>query len=214
MRKTSIAASLVLAVLPTVLPGIAFAQASSPPATPRAESVQDFINRLSAEQKQKFQNAQKSFSEQRYADALALCKQLLGELPGDVVLSKLASEPALNSGDTSFALNVVKPVAQADPDDWQAAELFTRECAEAGDVSCRNDGIAHMRDLHRRSITPPNMQRYILERVKVNEKILLIWMSLEHSPHSKRRSVRRPHAIQPSRRSTSSAYAISCFSLS
>src|SRR5207244_12939389 len=70
-------------------------------------------------------------------------------------------------------------LAQADPDDWQAAALLTRACAESGDMSCRDSGMVHMLDLHRRGITPPNMQQYVVERVKTGENILLIRMSLE-----------------------------------
>jgi hypothetical protein len=42
-----------------------------------------------------------------------------------------------------------------------------------------NDGIARMRDLHRRGITPPAMQQYVVERVKTAENFLVIRMFLE-----------------------------------
>ena len=134
---------------------------------------------MNAQQKQLFEEAESSFNAKQYPEALATFKQLLSELPGDAILSKFASEAALNTGDLTFALNAVKPVAQADPDDWQASALLTRACAESGDAACRDAGIAHMLDLHTRGVTPRRMQRYILERLKVGENMLVIWTSLE-----------------------------------
>jgi hypothetical protein len=162
-----------------ISPAIAISQANpASPASPR-EAVGDLVARLSPKQKQQFDDAGKSFSAQHYADALAIFKELLSELPGDAILSKFASEAALNVGDTSFALSTLKPLAQADPEDWQAAGLLTRACAESGDLPCRDAGMEHMLDLHRRAITPPGMQQYIVERVKVAGNALLILVSLE-----------------------------------
>lgn len=151
------------------------------PAAPgsQRESTQNLVVRLTPQQKQDFDNAKNSFDAQHYTDAFATYKQLLSELPGDAVLSKYASEAALYSGDTSFALSTLKPLAQSDPDDWQAAALLARACADSGDSAGRDAGIAHMLDLHRRGITPAGMQKYIVERVKAGENTMLIWMSLE-----------------------------------
>lgn len=154
------------------------AKAQSTLAPPR-ESPQVLLNRMNAQQKQLFEEAERSFKAKQYAEAFATFKQLLSELPGDAILSKFASEAALNTGDLTFALNAVKPVAQADPDDWQASALLTRTCAESGDAACRDAGIANMLLLHARGVTPRRMQRYILERLKVGENMLVIWTSLE-----------------------------------
>lgn len=153
-------------------------QTVAPPASQR-ESTSDLVDRMTPEQKQQFANAGNFSSQQHDAEAYAIYKQLLSELPGDAVLSKFASEAALNSGDMAFALDTLKPIAQADPDDWQAAALLTRACAESGDKSCRDSGIAHMLDLHSRGVTPANMQQYIVERVKAGANTLEIWTSIE-----------------------------------
>jgi hypothetical protein len=179
MRLKSRTAVVLFVVLSIISPAIAFAQANPESPVSQRESTRDLVTRLSPQQKQQFDDAGKSFSKQHYADALAIYKQLLNELQGDAVLSKFASEAALNSGDASFALYTLEPLAKADPDDWQAASLLTRACAESGDTSCRDSGFAHMLDLHRRGITPPGMQQYIVERVKAGGNILLIRVSLE-----------------------------------
>lgn len=149
------------------------------PLTPVRESPQELLAKLNPQQKQQFEEAGKSSGAKQYADALAMYKRLLADLPGDVVLAKFASEAAINAGDTTFALNTLKPIAQADPDDWQAAALLTRACAESSDATCRDSGIAHMLDLHSRGITPLGMRQYIVEQVKTGDNTVLIWTSLE-----------------------------------
>jgi hypothetical protein len=157
---------------------LAFAQANPGSSASHMETAQDLLARMSPQQKQQFDDAAKASREQRYSDGFAIYKQLLTELPGDAVLSKFACETAINAGNSSFALNTLRPIAQADPYDWQAAALLTRACAETGDATCRDAGIAHMLDLQRRGITPPRMQQYVVERVKTGENILQISTSL------------------------------------
>ena len=143
------------------------------------ESMQELVSRLSPDQRTLWDNASKAFDAQQYADALPGFKQLLGQLPGDPILSKFASEAALNSGDAVFALNALKPLADKDPNDWQAISLLARGCAQAGDVACRDSNMARMLELHRQGIAPPGLRQYILERVKVGDNTLLILPSLE-----------------------------------
>jgi hypothetical protein len=178
MKSKPYTATLIFAML-IISPAINFAQANPASLVTQRESTQDLLARLSPQQKQQFDDAGRSFRGQHYAEALETYKQLLKDFPGDAVLSKFASEAAINSRDASFAMNITKPLTEADPDDWQAVALLTRACAESGNKSCRDSGIAHMLDLHRRGITPPTMQQYIVERVKEGENFLVIRMSLE-----------------------------------
>ncbi len=166
-----------VAILAMSCPETLMAQASPAPAS-QMETIQDFVARLTPEQKPRFDEGMKDFNAQRYADALAIFKEMLRQFQGDAVLSKLAGEAAINSGDTSFTLSAVKPVAAADPNDWQAAALLVRACAESGDATCRDSGMAHMLDLHSRGVTPARLQQYILERVRVGENTLIVRTSL------------------------------------
>jgi tetratricopeptide repeat protein len=179
MKQKPWALAFLFTLSSVATPANSSAQANNAAQSNPPETQQDLIAKLNPQQKQQFDAAAKAFNGKQYTDAIAAYKQLLGELPGDAVLSKFASEAALNSGDPSYALNAMKPIAQADPDDWQAAALLTRACAESGDASCRDAGIAHMLELHARGITPRNMQQYIVEQVKVGENFLLIRTSLE-----------------------------------
>ena len=142
------------------------------------ESVADLIGKLNPNQKQEFNDAGKAYGEKRYADSLALHKQLLNDFPGDPILLKFASEAALMGGNSGFATNALKPIAQADPDDWQAAVLLVRACAESGDLSCRDTQIAHIRDLQSRGVIPTQLREYAVEDIKLSERTLLIKVSV------------------------------------
>ncbi|HEX4810796.1 MAG TPA: tetratricopeptide repeat protein [Bryobacteraceae bacterium] len=145
----------------------------------KTETIQDLVSHLTPEQKQLFDQGTKAFNAQHYADAFATLKQMLAQLQGDPVISKFASEAALNIGDTTFAMAALKPLSAADPNDWQAAALLTRACAESGDTACRDSGMAHMLDLHHQGKTPPRLQQYVLERITLEKNALLIRTALE-----------------------------------
>jgi hypothetical protein len=146
---------------------------------PRTESTQDLIARLTPEQKQRFDKAAKDFDQGQFAEAIPILKELLGQLAGDAVLTKFASEAALNIGDSGFALSSLRSLTTANPNDWQAAALLTRACAESGDGACRDTGIAHMAELHKQGVTPAGLRQYIVERIPVGENMLVIQTSLE-----------------------------------
>jgi hypothetical protein len=167
---------LTVSILSGTIAGSSQSQSAGPAPM---ESVQDLAARLTPPQKQQFDEARRLFNTRRYAEAFTSYRQLLSQLPDDAVLSKFASEAALNAEDAAFALNILKPITQANPDDWQAAALLTRACAQTGDTSCRDSGIAHMLELHHRGITPSRMQQYLVEMDKVGENTLWIWTSLE-----------------------------------
>jgi hypothetical protein len=159
--------------------------AQSSDAATHIESASELIARLTPEQKQQYDGAVMNFNGQNYADSLVHYKALLKDLPNDPILLKFSAEAALNTGDTAYALNNLKPVAQANPDDWQAAGLLTRAYAESGDKTNRDAGIAHMIELHKRGITPAHLQQYLLEHVLVDGKTVLIFTSLEPWGHYK-----------------------------
>jgi hypothetical protein len=143
------------------------------------ESVPDLLAKLTPEQRQQFNKATSAFTDKHYSDALTIFKSLMTELPRDAVLAKYASETALNAGEMDFALTTVKPIANADANDWQAAAILTRACAETGDEACRDRGMQQMVELHRNGITPNGMRDYVVEQVKLDTKTLVIRSSLE-----------------------------------
>jgi hypothetical protein len=174
--RAAIAVALSLA-----MPAALF-QATPPPAPAPAAGVegqQDLVARLTPAEKQQFDDAGNAYRAGQNAEALALYKQLLKDFPGDAFLSKLASEPALNLGENGFVVDSLKPVTQANPDDWQAAALLTRAYAQSGEKAARDAGIAHMLDLHKRGLTPPRLNQYLVERVATDNGSVMIFTSLE-----------------------------------
>lgn len=171
----------ILSIFTLIVQSILFVTISLAQASPasKIESTQDLTARLTEQQKAQFDDATKAFGAQHYTDALVIFKLLLGQLPGDSVLSKFSSEAALDAGDASYALKTVGPLAQANPNDWQAVALVTRACAESGGTTCRDSGIANMLDLYRRGVVPKQMQQYVVERLKSGANTLLIRTSLE-----------------------------------
>ena len=174
-RSSTLAALLAIA---SVHAPICVAQTSQPPSATHRESTQDFIARLNPQQKQQFDDALAAYKAQRPFDAALIFKSLLNDFPGDPILLKFASQNLIHAGAPGIAVDLLKPLAQADPDDWQAASLLTHGCAESGDKACRDAGIAHMLDLHSRGLTPPQMQDYVVENVKLGDNTLQIFTSL------------------------------------
>lgn len=174
--------SLIL-TLSILIPATTRGQENPAPAATHIESAQELVERLSPQQKQQYDDANKAFTAQDYAGALTIYKLMLKDLPGDPILSKFSSEAALNTGDATLALETIRPIAQTNPDDWQAASLLTRACAETGDKTCRDSGIAHMLDLHKRGLIPSHTQQYIVERIATGGKTLFVYTSLEPWGH-------------------------------
>jgi hypothetical protein len=161
-----------------MLPVTGNGQASSVSKPTPSESVADLIAKLNPPQKQQFDDARNAFQQKRFADCLAIYKLLLKDFPGDPILLKFASQVAIEGGDPGFAAETLKPISQANPQDWQAAVLLTRACAESGDISCRDAQIAHVLDLHNQGVTPPQFHQFAVERVKLDKKTLLISTSI------------------------------------
>jgi hypothetical protein len=155
------------------------AQAASANAGSHIETRQDLLAHVTPAQAQQFSDADKAYGAHQFSEALARFKTLEKELPDDPLVRKLAASAALQSGDPAAALEQLRPIAQASPDDWQATALLTQAYAESGDKVNRDAGMAHMQDLHERSLTPTNLQQYTVERVSLGDNTLVIQTSLE-----------------------------------
>jgi hypothetical protein len=170
---------MVLTLWALGLSAAATSAQSDPAAQPvHIETGQELLARMTPAQKEQFDTAGKAFDAHQYADALAGFKALLKELPGDPVIAKFSSEAALQSGDSAFALEQLKPIVRANPDDWQAVPLLARAYAESGDAADRDAGMAQMVELHKRGVAPPNIQQYTIERIKAGDKFLVIRTSI------------------------------------
>jgi predicted Zn-dependent protease len=165
--------ALVVAASLLIVPIQADCQADAATAT-HTETGEELDARLTAAQKQQFDAAKKAQLAHQFAEALAGFKVLLQDLPGDSLLTKWASDAALEMGDSAYALGVLKPLVLANFEDWQAVSMLARAAAESGDTQTRDAAMANMVILRQQGLTPPNMTQYVLERMKVGENVMTI----------------------------------------
>lgn len=133
---------------------------------------------LSAVEKVEAGHAGTYFKAEKFAEALAIYKPLVAAHPGESVLAKFAAEAAINVGERDYALGLLMPIEQANASDWQATALVTRLFAESGNKAGRDAEMARMVDLHNRGVIPAQLNQYLIECVRENDKTLRIWHSL------------------------------------
>ena len=140
---------------------------------------------MTAEQRQKLEAAGKLFQSGQYGNALSDYKQLLMEVPASdpqhSLIAKFASESALNTGETDFALQTLRPLEASDSNDWQAAALLARLYTQTGQKALRDAELARLVDLHRRAISPQiaKLQQIPLETISFSKGSIRIFFSLE-----------------------------------
>jgi hypothetical protein len=87
---------------------------------------------------------------------------------------KYASDSALEMGDSTYALGVLKPIVLQNFEDWQAVAMLARAAAESGDRQTRDAAMVNMAMLRQHGLTPPNMTEYVVEHMKVGENTMTI----------------------------------------
>jgi len=156
-----------------------FAAAAALPAQqslPRdnAESVQlnqNSLADLSPENREVFSALEDAAQQDRYADVVKEGRILLPSLAQDTPLANFVtlaiSGSAIETGDDSSALSLLKPYTVAHPRDWHAAALLARAYAESGDKTLRDQQIAHVIDLHKQTADPDFADKHIFPIQKV-----------------------------------------------
>lgn len=140
---------------------------------------------LTPEQSEKLKIGVQAFRADRYADALPIFRELLPQLasgtPTATQVAKYAAEAAVNLNDAAFALRLLKPIEDADPNDWQTAAILAHVYAETGQKEARDAELTKLIDLHRRAVSPQigRLQQILLERIPVSNGSIRVWYSLE-----------------------------------
>ncbi len=177
MRKhLAVAVTLALFLLASLHINAAQATTSQ---SQQPRSPNESLTALTPEQHQQYDAASKDFSAGNYADALVIYKSLLAAHPGDPLFSKFAAEAAINTGDTAYAIQTLQPIEARNADDWQAATLLARAYAESGDKQHRDAEMLRLADLHKRGITPPRLTQYIIEKIHADNRVIILFNSLE-----------------------------------
>jgi tetratricopeptide (TPR) repeat protein len=145
----------------------------------------DVTAQFSPDQRGLYNTGLECFRSESFPEALAAFRKLLPQLtpgtPGQVHVAKFAAEAAIDAGDRQYALDLLKPIEAADPNDWQASCLLARVYAEKGEKEPRDAEIAHAIDLHKRAVSPQiaKMQQFLLERIPLASGSVRVWYSLE-----------------------------------
>ena len=123
-----------------------------------ARASSDTLADLSTENRALFDAVRDAAQQGRDADALTDGRRLLSALKPDSPLANFVAQitagAAIETGETSYALTLLKPLAEAHPMDWHAAALLARAYAESGEKALRDQQIAHLLDLHKRAPDP------------------------------------------------------------
>jgi hypothetical protein len=117
-----------------------------------AQTPSNPLAELSPENRALFDALREAVKRDNLTDILANGRILLPALkPGNVrsdAILKLTTQAALETGDTNYALTLIKPLAELPPTDWVAAELLARLYAESENKELRDRQITHLLDLH------------------------------------------------------------------
>jgi hypothetical protein len=172
LRDSSVFAFLCLGLI------AGHAQSAAQATAPGSPTVTG-ISSLTAGEKAQADLAGRDFTAEKFADALAIYKPLVAAHPGESFLAKFAAEAAVNEGEMDYALGLLTPIESANSNDWQATALLARIYAESGDKLRRDAEMGRMADLHNRGVIPAQLQQYLIECVRMNDKTLRIWHSLQ-----------------------------------
>lgn len=151
------------------------AQESPPPAAAdTANTLKGQIAALSPENRALFESIHEAAEQGHDADVLANCKKLLPALkPGTELanfITQLAALAAVETGEISYGLTLLKPLADAHPDDWRAAVPLARLYAESDQKALRDQQIAHVLALHKQTTDPAFAKVHVfpIQKVKLH----------------------------------------------
>jgi len=146
-------------------------QTAAPAAAGNSQSLQDLIAELPPEQHALFNALREAVQEGHDTDVLADGKKLLLGLQTNTSLADFVTQitagAAIETGDTSYSLALIKPFVDAHPKDWHAAALLVRVYAESGEKALRDQQIAHLLDLHKQTSDPDFAKLHIFPIQKV-----------------------------------------------
>jgi len=151
--------------------------AQQQPARDDAENVRvtdDSLADLSPENRALFDAVRNAAQHGHDAAVLANGRKLLSALKPDSPLAnfvtQLTAGAAIETGETSYALTLLRPYVDAHPKDWQAAALLARAFAESDEKALRDQQIAHMLELHKQTADPNfgKLHVFPIQKVKLH----------------------------------------------
>lgn len=161
----------ILTIAFAAVPLVQGQQAAPPSDSAGKQTESDPLAGLSPENRALFNALRNSAQQNDDASMLAAGKKLLPALTTGTPLydfvTLLTAGSAVETGDTSYALNLLKPLTAAHPDDWRSASLLARAYAESGNKAQRDQQIAYVIALHKRSTDPTFAKLHVFPIQKV-----------------------------------------------
>jgi hypothetical protein len=149
-------------------------QAVAPDDTGKPQAHHDPLAELTPENRDLFYALREAAKKGNDADVLTDGKRLLPALQTGTPLADfvtlLTANAATEAGETSYALSLAKPLFGAHADDWRVAALLTRLYAESGDKALRDQQIAFLTDLHKRTSDPDfaKLHTFPIQKIKLH----------------------------------------------
>jgi hypothetical protein len=148
--------------------------AQKQPARDDAENVRvdsGSIADLSPENRALFDAVRDAAQQGHDADVLTDGRKLISALKPDSPLAnfvtQLTAGAAIETSETSYALTLLRPYADAHAKDWHAAALLARAYAESGEKALRDQEIAHLLELHKQTADPDFARLHVFPVQKV-----------------------------------------------
>jgi hypothetical protein len=120
-----------------------------------AQASSDPLAELSPSDRALFDALRDAVQKGHDADVLANGRKLLPALKTGTPLTDfvtyLTANAATEAGETSYALSLTKPLADAHPQDWRSAALLVRLYAESGDKDLRDKQITQLIAIHKQT---------------------------------------------------------------
>lgn len=149
-------------------------QTVAPDTAQKPQEHPDPISELTPENRALFDALREAAQHGRDADVLTNGKKLLPALQTGTPLAdfvtQLTAGSAVETGDTDYALTLIKPLVDAHPKDWHAAALLVRIYAEGREKALRDQQIAHLLELHKQTTDPDFAKLHIfpIQKIKLH----------------------------------------------
>lgn len=154
--------SIAFCSIPLGLACVFAGQVVAAKAAPQAAAPSPVLQGLTPEQQLRFADANKAFSAAHWAEALEQFRALHNAVPANATITKFTAEADINTGQPAAAIDLLKPVLAADPNDVQALGISAHAFAQAHQAVQRDATLAQLQHLHDAGTT--DLHQIVLER--------------------------------------------------
>ncbi|HEY2861275.1 MAG TPA: hypothetical protein VGJ21_22895 [Terracidiphilus sp.] len=171
---TPVLASLLVLTLSAGVHSLTAQQPASAPDSTASQGQSDPLADLSPENRALFDALRNAAQQGDDAGAFASGKKLLPVLKPNTRLwnfvTQVTAGSALEMGDAAYAISLLKPFTEVNPEDWRAASLLARSYAETGAKVLRDQQIARVIALHNKTKDPDFAKLHIfpIQKVKLH----------------------------------------------